>query len=566
MSLRAATETVPVLPPETRSMTTRDGVRLDADIYRPAAAGRYPILLQRQAYGRGIACTICYAHPSWYAARGYIVVVQDIRGRGTSEGIFRPGEHEIEDGATTVEWAAQLEGSTGDVGMYGFSYQGYNQFLAAAGDSSSLKALIPAMGPWDARHSWAYENGALRLKQSVGWGIQITAEAARRAGDAQAYADFFTANQSLPVYGPVAAQPDVLARHRELSHFMDWIEKPADDPYWSAISPSTHQKAISTRDLPILFIGGWFDTHLGSTLAAHRALARPGDRSKQLIIGPWLHFPWTRKVGALDFGPNAALNTDELQIRWFDYWLKGRRDNGVGDEAPIRLFDMGENAWRDLEEWPEARRALHLMGSGRASIDIEDGRLQPEPAAGNVTEYLVHDPWRPAPVTGGCYGVPPGPVDRSATDSRGDVLTFTTAPLTQPLTLAGFVSVELAATADRPSFDLSCVLSRVTAQGQAFQLATGYCHCPPGTAAQPISFSLQATCATLKTGEKLRLSIAGASFPAHPVNPGTGESPLVTPGAKALITTIGIACGEQNGSTIDFATLNFPASPTAANA
>jgi putative CocE/NonD family hydrolase len=566
MSLHAAAlETVRVLP-ETRSMVTRDGVRLDADIYRPAVAGRYPVLLQRQAYGRGIACTICYAHPSWYAARGYIVVVQDIRGRGTSEGTFRPGEHDIEDGAETVEWVAKLDGSTGDVGMYGFSYQGYNQFLAAAGDSPSLKALIPAMGPWDARHSWAYENGALRLKQAVGWGIQITGEAARRAGDSRAYADFFAANQSLPVYGPIAAQPDILVRHRDLSHFMDWIEKPADDRYWSAISPSAYQKAIAARDLPMLFIGGWFDTHLGSTLAAHRALTRPGDRSKQLVIGPWLHFPWTRKVGALDFGPKAGPNTDELQVQWFDCWLKGERDKGVGNGAPIRLFDMGENTWRDLEEWPEAHGSLYLAGSGRGSIDIEDGRLQPEPGADEDTEYLVHDPWRPAPVTGGCYGVPPGPVDRSATDSRGDVLTFTTAPLTQPLTLAGFVSVKLAATADRPSFDVSCVLSRVTAQGQAFQLATGYYHCPPGTAAEPIAFSLQATCATLKAGERLRLSIAGASFPAHPINPGTGESPLVTPGASALITMIGIACGARSGSAIEFATLGSPAFPAAVTA
>jgi putative CocE/NonD family hydrolase len=555
MSLRAAElETIPVLPPETRSMVTRDRVRLDADIYRPAAPGRYPVLLQRQAYGRGIACTICYAHPSWYAARGYIVVVQDIRGRGTSEGTFRPGKHEIEDGAATIEWAAQLDGSTGAVGMYGFSYQGYNQLLAAAGDCPSLKALAPAMGPWDARHSWAYENGALRLKQTVGWGVQIAAEAARRAGDVQAYADLFAANQSLPVYGAIAAQPDVLVRNRHLSHFMDWIEKPADDPYWSAISPSAYRETIAARHLPMLFIGGWFDTHLGSTLAAYRALARPGDRSKRLMIGPWLHFPWTRKVGALDFGPEAALDTDELQIRWFDYWLKDQRDNGIGDEATIRLFDMGENKWRDLVEWPEEHGTLYLAGSGRASADAEDGRLQATAAEVASTDYLVHDPWRPAPVTGGCYGVPPGPIDRSTTDSRGDILTFTTTPLTQPLTLAGAVSATLIAGADRPSFDLSCVLSRVTAQGQVFQLAAGYYHCAPGATATPITLSLQATCATLKIGERLRLSIAGASFPAYPVNPGTGESPLRTPGAKALITTIGIALGGQRRSFIEFAT------------
>jgi putative CocE/NonD family hydrolase len=544
---------LPVHPPETRSMLARDGVRLDADIYRPAVEGRYPVLLQRQAYGRRIACGICYAHPSWYAAHGYIVVVQDVRGRGTSEGVFRPGEHEVEDGADAVEWAAQLEGSTGDVGLYGFSYQAYNQLLAAAGSCPSLKTMIPAMGPWDALRTWAYENGALRLKQMVGWGIQITAEAARRAGDAQAYAELSAASQALPVRGPIAAQPAVLVRHRERSHFMEWIERSPDDPYWASISPSHYRDAIAARSLPTLFIGGWFDTHLGSTLAMHRALAASGDRSVQLLIGPWQHFPWKRKVGSIDFGPAAALNVDALQIRWFDHWLKGRA-NGVVDDAPIRLFDMGAHEWLDLDAWPAGRTALHLAGSGRASVDPEAGRLAAAPDAGAGTEYFVHDPWRPVPVTGGCYGMPPGPVDRSETDARGDVLTFSTAPLVEPLTLAGSVSLTLAARADQVSFDLSCVLSRVSVQGQAFQLTSGYCHLPAGIVGETLALVLPATCATLKPGERLRLSIAGASFPAYPVNPGTGESPVSTPTVKALITTIGISYGPSSGSVIELVT------------
>jgi putative CocE/NonD family hydrolase len=558
---------LPVHPPETRSMLTRDGVRLDADVYRPAVEGRYPVLLQRQAYGRRIACGICYAHPSWYAAHGYIVVVQDVRGRGTSEGVFRPGEHEVEDGADAVEWAAHLEGSTGEVGMYGFSYQAYNQLLAAAGSCPSLKTMIPAMGPWDALRTWAYENGALRLKQMVGWGIQITAEAARRAGDAQAYAELSAAGQALPVRGPVAAQPAVLVRHRELSHFMEWIERSPDDPYWAAISPSHYRDAIAARRLPTLFIGGWFDTHLGSTLAMHEALATPGDRSVQLLIGPWQHFPWKRKVGSIDFGPAAALNVDALQIRWFDHWLKGRA-NGVAYDAAIRLFDMGAHAWLDLDAWPAGRTALLLAGSGRASVDPDAGRLLAAAEVGNDagsdlnagattatgTEYFVHDPWRPVPVTGGCYGMPAGPVDRSETDARGDVLTFSTTPLVEPLTLAGPVSLTLAASADQASFDLSCVLSRVSTQGQVFQLTSGYCHLPAGTGGQPFALTLPATCATLKPGERLRLSIAGASFPAYPVNPGTGESPVSTPAVKALITTIGVSCGPSSGSVIELVT------------
>jgi len=535
---------LPVLPVEVRSMVTRDGVRLDADIYRPATGGPYPVLLQRQAYGRRIACTICYAHPAWYAAQGYVVVVQDVRGRGTSEGVFRPGEKEMSDGAEAIAWAAALEGTTGDVGMYGFSYQAFNQMLAAAGDSPALKAMAPAMGPWDVARSWAFENGALRMKQMVGWGIQITAEGARRAGDIAAYTELAAANQTLPVRGPVAARPDVLMRHRHLSHAADWLETPADAAYWATISPSTYAATLKARRLPMLFIGGWFDTHLGSTLSAYRALAGEGAPI-HLMVGPWLHFPWTRKVGALDFGAAAAFDTDRLQVAWFDHWLKNK-GGGTPPVLPVRLFDMGAKTWRDYPTWNEASRQLYPAGDGRSSIDLEAGGLVEAPAAQIVTEYLVHDPWRPAPVTGGCYGVPPGPVDRTGTETRGDVLTFTTPPLTAPLTLAGTVRVVLDVGADRPSFDLDCVLSRVTVSGQSFQLAAGHCLIPAPGPSAPVALSLQGTCATLAAGERLRLSIATAAFPAFPVNPGTGEDSVSTPSAAAQITTLSLRLGANS--------------------
>lgn len=534
---------MPTLPPETLSMVTRDGVRLDADVYRPALPGSYPVLLQRQAYGRRIACAICYAHPSWYAAQGYIVVVQDVRGRGTSEGEFRPGEHEAADGAEAIEWAARLEGSTGDVGLFGFSYQAYNQFLAASGDCPSLKTMIPAMGPWSVSDSWMFENGALRLKQAVGWGVQITAEAARRAGDAGAYAALAAAG--LPVGGEVPARPDVLMRHAHLSHFADWIEKRAGDPFWATISPSAMADRIAARQIPTLMIGGWFDTHFAGILAASRALAGPRMR---LLVGPWMHFPWTRKAGAVDFGPDAEFDVDRLQVRWFDRWLKGI-ENGADDQPAIRLFDMGALAWTNLAEWVAPTHALHLAGNGRASIRPDDGALLAG-GAPEGAECFVHDPWRPAPAVGGSHGTPPGPVDRAATDLRGDILTFSTGKFEAPMRFAGLVEVQLAVSADQPSFDLSCILSRVSVTGQAIQIAGGYTLVPVGEGERLVRIPLQATCVTLKAGERLRLSIAGAAFPAFPVNPGTGKDPAAATGAEALVTTITVRCGGPDGSLL----------------
>ncbi|MDY7015701.1 MAG: CocE/NonD family hydrolase, partial [Cyanobacteriota bacterium] len=149
---------------ETASLHVRDGTRLDADIYRPDSGDRFPVLLMRQPYGRAIASTVVYAHPRWYAARGYIVVVQDVRGRGTSQGEFRLFEREAEDGFDTVEWAAQLPGSTGEVGMYGFSYQGMTQLYAASARPSALKVLCPGMVGYNLYSDWAYENGAFCLQ------------------------------------------------------------------------------------------------------------------------------------------------------------------------------------------------------------------------------------------------------------------------------------------------------------------------------------------------------------------------------------------------------------------
>lgn len=542
-----ATGRLNVPPPETLSMTLRDGTRLDADVYRPDGPGPYPVLLQRQSYSRRIACTICYAHPAWYASHGFIVVVQDVRGRGTSEGSYVPGENEVEDGAEAVEWAAALPGSSGKVGMYGFSYQGLVQLAAAAGDCPSLAALAPAMALWDAAGGWVYENGALRMRHSVNLGLQLTAEAARRAGDEEAYGELTAASGALPFNGPVAARPAVLQKHRALSHVMDWIETPAGSPYWATISPAARAEAIRARGLPMFFIGGWFDTQLTSTVAGWRALVGADDAHSRLVIGPWLHFPWTSRAGDLDFGPEAATDMDDAQIRFFKLHLAGEGE-GVGPDR-IRLFDMGSNKWVAMDGWPSGRSELFLGSRGRASIDLEDGTLAASPGGPEV-DYLVHDPWRPAPVTGGCYGTPPGPVNRAGTDRRGDVLTFTTDAFESDFTVAGDTVVELTATGDRQSFDLGCVLSRVTADGRAYQIASGYAHFRETGGRSEFAVPLSATLATIRKGERLRLSVSAAAFPAYPVNPGTGTDPAATPKAEGLVTTVRVAHGQGARSLI----------------
>ncbi len=529
-----------IAPPEMLSMHTRDGVRLDADVYRPATDGKHPVLLMRQPYGRRIASTVCYAHPAWYAAQGYIVVIQDVRGRGSSAGDFALFEQEAADGADAVAWAAALPGSTGRVGMYGFSYQGVTQLLAAATLPPALGAIAPAMIGWDLRHDWAYENGAFCLAANLGWAVQLAAQAARRTGDTAAFAELADAARTIPLGRDVHARPDVLRRYAALApHYTDWIDRGFDDPYWDRISPAAQGDVLTRQGPPALFIGGWYDTHLPGTVAAFRAYAAAGAVEAALEVGPWAHFPWGRRLGGMDFGDAAIGDIDRRQVAWFDRHLKDAAPRPAS-ETPVRLFDMGARAWRDLSAWPDADVTWHLASDGRAALDETAGRLVPDAGEDDSIDHLVHDPWRPVPTVGGAFGPVAGPVDRTDTDARPEVLTYTSAQLDAPMPLAGTATVELAVTADRPSFDLSCILSVVDASGRARHLAEGYAHfatAPAGAA----RVALRPTCATIARGERLRLSIAATSFPTWPVNPGTGARPADAPAATAEVITLRIA-------------------------
>ena len=295
-------------------MITPDGVRLDADIWRPDAPGRFPVLLMRQPYGRRIASTLVYAHPAWYAAHGYIVAIQDVRGTGTSEGSFRLFLDEEADGAAAVRWAAGLHGSSGKIGMYGFSYQAVTQLLALAG-GAELHAIAPAMTGWDVRSDWAWEGGAFAFAAGLGWGAQMGWIKATHDGDREAAADFQAIARSPPLQTNARAMPAAMARHAALSHYADWLSHPEPGPFWDAFAPRA-RLAGRQRPVPMLHIGGWYDQMLMGTLDAHAALSA-GVPGHALVVGPWTHQPWGRRVGAVDFGPAASSPGGPMATRLF---------------------------------------------------------------------------------------------------------------------------------------------------------------------------------------------------------------------------------------------------------
>ena len=524
--------------PLPRSMRTADGVRLDADVWRPAAPGRYPVLLMRQPYGRRIASTLVYAHPAWYAAHGYIVAVQDVRGTGTSEGNFTLFEAEEADGAAAAAWAADLPGSTGRVGMYGFSYQGNTQLLALAG-GAGLGALAPAMVGWTMRSDWAWEGGAPLLSAGLGWGAQMGWLRAVRDGDEAAAAAFQSASRAPPVGEPGRAMPEVMRRHGHLTHYPAWLAHEGPGPAWDCIAPRA-RLAGHGLDVPMLHVGGWFDQMLMGTLDCHAAAVARSPAPQRLLVGPWTHQPWGRQVGAVDFGPAASSPVDAAQLAWFDRHLK---DRDVDTGAALTLFDLGAKQWRDQPAWPAAApTSLYLAGSGRAAATTTDGALSPEPSADGA-EYLVNDPWRPVPTLGGHAGTPGGMQDRRAVDDRADVACFTGPSLDAPCFLCGRVAAELWVEADQPSFDVSVVLSAVAPDGRVWNLTQGHRR---ATSSGRVVVGMRAVCATVQPGHALRISVAGTCFPAYPVNPGTGRTVAQTRASDERIITL---CVRHGGAT-----------------
>jgi hypothetical protein len=532
---------------ETASMYTRDGIRLDADIYRPDSSEKFPVLLMRQPYGRAIASTVVYAHPSWYAAQGYIVIIQDVRGRGTSEGEFDLFAHEIDDGFDTIKWASQLTGTTGKVGMYGFSYQGMTQLYAAATHPSALKTLCPSMIAYDLYSDWAYENGAFCWQANLGWAIQLAAETARLRGDKIAFQKLYIASRNLPLCDRVPANPDLLKELAPDSFYHAWLNHPYPDEYWEKLSPKNIMKNV---DLPMLHIGGWFDPYLRGTLNLYKAMVACSQFPQYLIIGPWGHLPWGRKVGAVDYGQEAVSPIDQLQVAWFNKFLKGI-DAKLLDTPPICLFEMGSNQWRYFDEYPSHNwKSYYLTSNCLASIQDNDGKLVESVDRDRLfyEDILVHDPWRPVPALGGHATIPAGSFERSSLDCRSDILTYTSAPLEEDLTLTGEVAVEIYCQADAPSFDLCAVLSQVYPDGRVYNFTQGYIRVDSDEL--PVKIPLQATCIKIAQGNCLRLSLSAACFPAYPVNPGTGKLPHEAQLIEAKIITLKVSFGGDRASQI----------------
>lgn len=515
----------------------RDGCQLKADVYHPATSEPAPALLMRLPYAKELAETNVYAHPAWFAARGYLVVVQDVRGRGASEGNFDPFLHEAEDGYDTIEWVASLPACSGRVAMYGFSYVGATQLLAASQRPPHLACIIPAHAAVNFYDKWTYRGGALQWAFVSYWAYFLSMDAAIRMNDLP------TAEQillGLPGVGsnfsalPTASFP---AFPRELApYFGEWLEHRTADSYWNARGARPDEIIWET---PAMHIAGWYDIFCDSTFETFAAMEAL-DVPQRLVIGPWWHMPWSPNVGIRDFGENAKSHANDWVLQWADTWC---RDDLPKPKTSIDYFVLGNNTWRTATTWPpsEARASSYFLDShGSANSINGDGILALSPSGLSEPDRYIHNPLDPVPSRGGrscCFSFvsPMGPADQSDVEARNDVLVFTTDELQRPVTIAGPVELVLYASSSAEDTDFTAKLVDVASDGRTANICDGIIrarHRNGGDDAflQPgeiyeFSIDLGNIAAKFETGHRIRLEVASSNFPAFDRTPGTRQSP-----------------------------------------
>ncbi len=521
-----------------RGVTCRlsDGNTLVSDHYYPAGEGPWPTLLMRQPYGRDIASTVVYAHPVWFARHGYHVAIQDVRGRGGSSGEFYPFHHEARDGAETIAWLRTHSASNGRIGMYGFSYQGATQLLAAVEQPEGLKCIAPHMTAVDLYHGWFYHQGALRLNSTLGWGIQMLREDARRRGLRSASDRLEAAWANIRAqsgYVPYGTHPAIV--DPELSGCVrDWVSHRDPGDYWSRLDINAR---IHRIQVPALHVAGWFDTYLEGSIAGYLSLRSGAGtefarENQYLIAGPWVHLPWGDRVGDGNLGEAASMDTDAILLRWFSHWLKESDD--FSSEPRIRYFSMGPNEWRSANEWPRGLEyPLYLSSAGKANSRKGDGVLRKgAPAGDEPRDVFVYDPEVPVFAPGGVQALN-GPYDQAALEMGNNLLVYTSEAVVREIEIFGQPRIRLYAATSAPQADFTAKMVRVNANGRAEFICIGIARSSwlfretAYTADQvhEWEFSLEPTAFVLAPGERLRLEIASSAFPLYDRNPSNDTPP-----------------------------------------
>ena len=517
----------------------RDGVILRADILVPSATGRFPTLVYRTPYGKQFALREGSTFEK-AVARGYAVVIQDVRGRYASDGAFLPYQNEGRDGYDTIEWAAKQSWSDGNVGTFGLSYPGAVQWLAAIDNPPHLKAMVPAM-TFSTPRNFFYSGGVFDGSWLDWIWFNIAPDIRRRKNlpgpqtRKDAAAAWKEQHDRMQNFLPLWDLPDLKL---VAPFYYEWLSHPPSDTWWDWAELRDKYDRVHAA---VLNFSGWYDeaygpdgatTNFNGLLAARRTEKNPRTRT---IIGPWTHGgQGESKSGERDFGPSAPIDYDELILRWMDRYVRGI-ENGVEREKPVRLFVMGDNVWRDEDSWPlrGAKETSFYLNAETTSSRIgflHTALLSPS----SQTSEFVSDPAHPLTDPFTEYGAH----DYRSFSGRDDVLVFDTAPLTGAVEVTGPIRAEIYASADVRDFDLWVRVLDVAPDGTAFNLMS------PGLDVLRASYrdasrvpelltpgkiylltlDRMVTNNTFLSGHRIRVQISGAFSPHFSRNLETGES------------------------------------------
>jgi putative CocE/NonD family hydrolase len=537
--------------------TMRDGVTLMSNVYRPAAGGPYPVLLARLPYGKDLPLGTSFLDPVKAAGAGYIVVVQDVRGRYRSEGKFVPFVREYEDGYDTVEWAASHPNSNGSVGTYGLSYFGKTQWHAAVMRPPSLKSMAPALTWGNHLNGVQMRGGVQELGLMQFWAqTSLTLDLLFRKYDedrekiGEKLPSLVSTIDELLAGGGYDVLPLTdLPNPDELAPFVEGgFGRGVDHEGWDYLNIEGKYDSV---DAPTFHIGGWYDCFVGETLKQYEAMkarsSGAGMRPPRLMVGPWTHGVFESTLGDLDFGIGSsgtfldyAGDLTDSHLRWFDATLKGE-EGALEGTPPVKLFVMGENRWRGHEEWPPPgshEEEWFLISGG--SLRREPGRAGDDPAR------YDYDPDDPVPTVGGSILMAdihrPGPRDQRGIEERPDVLLYTSQVLESPYTVLGSVYVTLFAASSAPDTDFVARLVDIYPDGLAICVTDGILRASaresyqaPGVvrpvAPSPIEpgevyeyvIDLWATGITFLQGHRIRVEVTSSSHPRWERNLNTGE-------------------------------------------
>ena len=530
----------------------RDGTVLRSDIWRPDAAGQFPVLIERTPYDKTASSESSLGAGEYYASHGYVTVIQDVRGRFASDGEFYPfrddGDGENQDGYDTVEWAAAQRWSNKRIGTIGGSYSGATQYRMLATQPPHLEAQFVRQSSSDYYIEWVYRSGAFEHGFNISWVLKhASTNAAKLAPDGmedevvtrlnKASDDYQKWLERVPISPllPVADLQD---------WFVDWMDHPNQGEYWNEFSIVRSHDRV---DVPVHHFGSWYDCFLRGTLENYvgmrsKAVNKQARSGQRLTIGPWVHNPSPadmRTSGEVDFGEQAKLGWFATRLRWFDHWLKDI-DNGIEQEKPVKLFTMGVNKWREFSEWPPAEISytpFYLSnGSSGSAQSLNDGvlsRTKPD-AVGEVFDEYQSDPENPIRSFGGGHlGDDNGPRDQRGYEDN--VLTYTTDILEEALDVTGPVKAVLHASSTAIDTDWVARVTDVHPDGTSMLICDGILRArfkdsfedPIALIPQmPMEFEIDlwATSHVFQKGHRVRVAIASSSFPRWDRNWQTGRN------------------------------------------